>query len=512
MSMHPLGNLAPASRERAVRAFDEECAREAAAPGDGYACRTEEIERYHKDGSTRWAEISMSFLRDDKGKPSGIMAISHDITDRKRMESELREVQDGLEQRVRERTAALSRANEQLMEEIVCRKRAQKEQEHLRAQLYQSRKMEAIGTLAGGIAHDFNNLLTVVIGFSELLLTDNDEQDPSYADLLKINQAAQRGADLVQGLLAFSRETEIKSRPLNLNHQIEQLQELLTRTIPKMIAIKLNLANSLPPVNADPTQMDRVFINLAVNAKDAMPDGGELIIETANVFLDEEYAQTHLDTRPGEYVVLKVSDTGHGMDKGTLDRIFEPFFTTKEASKGTGLGLASVYGIVKQHGGHITCDSEPGEGATFKIYLPVAEQEVDNDLTTSGFMTAFGTATILLVDDEGFILELGQRILSGFGYDVLTAANGREALELYRNRKDEVSLIILDWIMPEMGGSQCLEAIRKIDPKAKVVVASGVLLEETKTEAGRRGARGFIGKPYNRKALLKTVWNVLNEV
>ena len=380
----------------------------------------------------------------------------------------------------------------------------------LQRQLLQAQKMEAVGTLAGGIAHDFNNILQVVLGYSELVLADEDLPDRLRNDLGRVLLAGKNGADLVQRLLTFSRKTETKPLNLDLNQRIRQTQKFLERTIPKMIDIELILADDLARIHADPTQVDQVLMNLAVNARDAMPEGGKLVIETANVFLDEECGKALLGAKPGEYVLLSVSDTGHGMDKETLDHIFEPFYTTKEAGKGTGLGLAMVYGIVKQHGGYITCYSEPGEGTTFKIYFPVIEMEIDQDVTTTGTMPAFGTETILLVDDEEFVRDLGKRILERSGYTVLTAANGKEALDLYRRERGKISLVILDLIMPEMGGKQCLEELLKIDPKARVLIASGFAANGQTKEAIETGARGFVDKPYNMKGMLQAVREVLD--
>lgn len=264
-------------------------------------------------------------------------------------------------------------------------------------------------------------------------------------------------------------------------------------------------------MNADPTQMDQILMNLAMNAKDAIHDGGKLTIETANVFLDEEFARTYLGGKPGEYVVLSVSDTGHGMNKETLDHIFEPFYTTKEVGKGTGLGLAMVYGIVQQHGGQVRCYSEPGLGTTFKIYLPalVAERGI-LETPTHEAMPRGGTETILLVDDEEFVQDLGKRILERSGYTVLISANGKEALDLYKKERDKISLVILDLIMPEMGGKQCLEELLKIEPKARVLIASGFAANRQTKEAMETGARGFVGKPYNLKEMLQTVRKVLD--
>ncbi len=371
--------------------------------------------------------------------------------------------------------------------------------------------MEAIGTLAGGIAHDFNNLLTVVLGFSELLLIGKDQRDPTYADIQKIHHAARNGADLVRRILTFSRKTEIKPRPLNLNHEIEQVIRVLTRTIPKMIKIDLVLSDELGHVNADPTQVEQVLMNLAVNAKDAMPDGGRLTIATENVVLDEEYCRLHLGVQPGDYVMLSVSDTGQGMDEKILQHIFEPFYTTKETGRGTGLGLAMVYGIVEQHGGHVTCFSEPGTGTTFTIYLPAIPIEAGPENQASKAVVPQGTETILLVDDEDFVRDLGKRILERSGYRVHVATNGKEALRVYKQERDKISLVILDLIMPEMGGTKCLEELLKIAPHVKVIIASGYAADGQMQETIESSAKAFVSKPYDIRGLLRTVRQVLDE-
>jgi PAS domain S-box-containing protein len=394
---------------------------------------------------------------------------------------------------------------------FVSVKRDISENLELTKQLFQSQKMEAVGTLAGGIAHDFNNLLTVVLGYSEILLMDRDERDPVYADLRRINQAGQKGADLVQRILAFSRKSEVKLRPSNLNQQIVQLRKMLERTIPKMIEIELKLTDGLHPVNADPTQMDQVLMNLALNARDAMPDRGTLTIETANVTVDEEYARKHIGTEPGEYVLLSVSDTGCGMDGETVEHIFEPFFTTKEAGKGTGLGLAMVYGIVTQHGGQIRCYSEQGHGTTFKIYLPAIEPEEEaEEKQDRTAMPEGGTETILLVDDEKPVRDLGKRILESSGYTVMTAVDGAQALEVFKKERSRISLVILDLIMPEMGGAQCLQELLSIDPKTKVLIASGFAATGQPKEPLDKGAVGFVAKPYNVREMRRTVRDILD--
>ena len=385
------------------------------------------------------------------------------------------------------------------------------QQRALEEQLRQAQKMEAVGTLAGGIAHDFNNLLTVVLGFSELLLTGKDERDPSYEDLQKIHQAARSGADLVKSILAFGRKATINPRPLELNHEIKQVRQLLTRTIPKMIEVKLVLSDDLATVNADPVQVEQILVNLAVNASDSMPDGGQLIIKTENTRLDDEYCMTHIEANPGDYALISVSDTGHGMDEQTLNHIFEPFFTTKEKGRGTGLGLATVYGIVRQHGGHVACDSKPGLGTTFKIYLPVikGEPKLTAPIDEKGLLV--GKETVLLVDDEEMVRDLGKRILERSGYTVLSAANGQEALQLYKREQGRISLVILDLIMPQMGGKECLEELLTIEPRVKVLIATGYAAEGQTKDTIETGARGFVGKPYDMKQMLQAVREVLDE-
>jgi two-component system, cell cycle sensor histidine kinase and response regulator CckA len=385
------------------------------------------------------------------------------------------------------------------------------EQKSVQKQLLQAQKMEAIGTLSGGIAHDFNNLLTVVMGFSELLLAEKKPKDWEYADLQKIFQAAKSGGDLVQRLLMFSRKSEPKPVPMDLNKQIVQVEKMLRRTIPKMIEVRLDLSSDLPRINADPPQVEQVIMNLAVNARDAMPDKGKLTLRTNIVTLDEEYCRLNVEARPGEYVLLEISDTGRGLDKETAARIFEPFFTTKETGKGTGLGLAMVFGIVKQHNGHINVYSEVGKGTTFRVYLPAIEGEVETDVETTSIMPAFGTETVLLVDDEEFVRELGARILTKHGYTVLQAVNGREALDLFKKERSQISLVILDLIMPEMGGTECLKELLKVDPQVKVLIASGYSADTSVKESIQMGAKGFVTKPFRVKELLRDVRRVLDE-
>jgi len=385
------------------------------------------------------------------------------------------------------------------------------QRKRLEDQFQQAQKMEAVGTLAGGIAHDFNNLLQAIQGYSDLLLLDKNKDEPGYRDLQEIRHAGQRASELTQQLLTFSQKVESKLRPVDLNHEVAQVEKLLKRIIPKMIKIELHLADTLSTINADPSQIEQVIMNLGVNARDAMPEGGELIIETEKTTMDEEYCNTHLGATPGDYVLLTVSDTGHGMDKDILEHIFEPFYTTKKTGKGTGLGLAMVYGIIKGHQGYITCYSEPGEGTAFKIYLPTIEQEAESEELKEEKMPVGGTETILLVDDEQSIRELGKDTLAKFGYKVIMAPDGESALELYREKKKKIDLIILDLIMPGMGGRKCLEKLLKINPQVKALIASGYSVNEPTKEALEAGARGFISKPYDLKQMLKAVRKALDK-
>jgi PAS domain S-box-containing protein len=432
----------------------------------GESFSTIESFRYTKDGDIIPVSISGAVHRDGEGNPVGSVINLRDVTERKKLES----------------------------------------------QLQQAQKMEAVGTLAGGVAHDFNNLLQAVQGYAELALMGKREDEPGYREVQEIVRAARRGGELTQQLLAFSRKAESNLRPTDLNHEVKNIKRLLERTIPKMIDIELDLQEDLKAVNADPAQIEQILMNLAVNAKDAMSEEGKLTIATRKVTVDETYCRTHTDAKPGEYVLLSITDTGYGIAKETMDRIFEPFYTTKGVGEGTGLGLAMVYGIVKNHGGYVMCSSEPGAGATFEIYLPAIEkmvEPIDDEVIEP---PQGGGETILLVDDEDFIRELGKEMLERFGYNLLTATNGEGALEIYRQRNGEIDLVILDLIMPGMGGKRCLEELLEIDPQVRVVIASGYSFNVLTKEAPKAGVSGFINKPYDMRQMLKVVRGVLDKV
>ncbi len=373
----------------------------------------------------------------------------------------------------------------------------------------QAQKMEAVGTLASGIAHDFNNLLQVIFGYTQISLMDTREGSQDYTYLTGIEKAAEKAGQLVQQLLVFSRKFESERKQVDLNKEILNAQKMLERTIPKMIDIDVHLEPHLWPVTADPIQMEQILLNLGTNAADAMPDGGKLTVETEN--FTQEFPQKHLDTPPGDYVLLTITDTGHGMDKETLEHIFEPFYTTKEIGKGTGLGLASVYGIVKNHGGTINCYSEVGLGTTFRIYIPAMEQtspalERDKDLSKP---IRGGNETILLVDDEEAIRDLASQVLEKFGYTVLSASSGEEALEIHSKESNKIHLTILDLGMPGMGGYRCHQEIIRLDPAAKVIISSGYSIKEQARKSMEAGAAGYVGKPYQLTDLLNVVRDVL---
>ena len=396
---------------------------------------------------------------------------------------------------------------------LVCFLRDVTERKKLETQLLQAQKMEAVGTLAGGIAHDFNNLLQAISGYTQILLLRIPENDPGRASLEAIQKAGDRAADLVKQLLLFSRKAEAESRPINLNLEMEQARRMLERTIPKMIDIQLRPGGRLWSVSADPVQMEQILLNLGKNAADAMVDGGTLTFETENVTLDEKYAQVHLDAEPGRFVLLTVSDTGHGMDAKTMEHIFEPFYTTKGIGEGTGLGLASVYGIVKNHGGSITCYSEIGRGATFKIYLPaIAEESTVPGAETEETTPQGGTETILIVDDEEPIRDFASQIVQQFGYCPLAASCGEEAVEMYSHLGHEIDLVILDIGMPGMGGHKCLQELLEIDPEVKVLIASGYSVNGEIQQSLDLGAAGYVGKPYRVFNLMKIIRSTLDKV
>ena len=379
-------------------------------------------------------------------------------------------------------------------------------------QLRHAQKMEAVGTLAGGVAHDFNNLLQGIGGYAQLLLMDKSPANPDYVKLKYIEKLVERAATLVRQLLLFSRKADSERRPLDLVGEVASAVRILERTLPRMIEIETHSTGRLWTIQADPVQIEQVLLNLGVNAADAMPDQGKLCIQMQNMTLDIQDVHKHFDARPGNYVLLTVSDTGIGMDPETVKHIFEPFFTTKSIGRGTGLGLASVYGIVKSYGGHIQCHSEPDRGTTFRIYFPaVAAQNADTVPDATDIVTREGTETILVVDDEPDIRNLISQMLRRFGYTVIHASNGEEALRCHAERKESIALTILDLGMPGMGGFRCLQELLHVDAQARILIASGYSADVMVKKALKSGAVGFIGKPYQLTELMNRIRDILDE-
>lgn len=401
-----------------------------------------------------------------------------------------------------------------ILNDITDRVLAKQEIDKLQEQLLESQKMDAIGNLAGGVAHDFNNILQAVSGYIQLMLIKRNRTDKEYQYLSEIETTIERAGQLIQQLLAFGRRIDHKLEPVDLNQEILQACRLLERTIPKMIRIETHLAGDLWLLNADKTQFNRILMNLGSNASDAMPEGGRLLFETTNATLGEDFCRGIPDLSPGNYVLLRISDTGQGMNKDTLAHVFEPFFTTKEIGQGTGLGLASVYGIVKAHRGLITCDSIVGKGTIFQIYLPALSgsylEMTGIDSTDEEEEVCAGNGLVLLVDDETAVLEAAAEAFRMHGYEVITAQSGEEALKIYQVDSKRIDLVVLDLSMPGIGGRKCLERIRIIDHKAKVIIASGYSSSNKAEDCIAMGAAAFIGKPYRLRHLINKAREIID--
>jgi len=427
---------------------------------------TQEVRFRHADGSWRTME-GIGVNRLDDPSVGAIVVNARDITDRRKLEEQLR----------------------------------------------MSQKMEAVGQLAGGVAHDFNNLLTAILGYCNLMLDDMKPDDPLRVDLDEIRAAGERAAALTRQLLAFSRRQMLQPQIVDLNAVVQQLEKLLRRLISEDVELSISLASDLMTVRVDPASIEQILVNLAVNARDAMPLGGRLTIETANIDLDETYAVTHVTMQPGRYVMLAVGDTGAGMDAATSARVFEPFFTTKEQGKGSGLGLATVYGMVKQSGGYIWVYSEPGHGTMFKVYFPPAEQrnaasaaEHPGRRTSDGKQ---GWETVLLVEDEAAVRALAREVLRRHGYVVLEARHGVDALRVAERHNDEIHLLITDVVMPHMSGRDLAERLSRVRPKMKVLFMSGYTDHALMHRELTPGS-AFLQKPFTPEGFARKVRSVLD--
>jgi len=396
---------------------------------------------------------------------------------------------------------------------VIERKHTEQALQDSEEKLIQSQKMEAVGRLAGGIAHDFNNLLTTILGYSDMLIANRELDDVTAESIQEIKASGERAASLTHQLLAFSRKQVLKPQVMNLNTVITGFVKMLNRVVGEDVQIITHLAADVWLTKADPGQMEQVIINLAVNARDAMLYGGKLVLETGNVSMDEEQCKEgHREMQPGAYVVLSISDTGEGMDEEVKEKIFEPFYTTKELGKGTGLGLSTVFGIVKQSDGYIYVYSETGKGTTFKIYLPrIEEGQEEGGETLQAQEELKGTETILIVEDESAVRKLIHRMLKTLGYKVMEAETGREALQIFKDTKVEIDLVITDTIMPGMSGKELTERLTAIQSDVKVLYISGYTDNMIVHHGVLEEGVSFLQKPFSPTTLSQKVREMLDE-
>ena len=423
--------------------------------------------------------------------------------------AELRQLRAELERRVLERTAELEHKNHELSKEIAERQRAETALASAAEQLRQAQKLEAVGRLAGGIAHDFNNLLSVILTVSSMVLESDELPANLKGEILDLQRAGERAAELTRQMLAFSRQQVLEPRNIDLNELIHNLDKMLHRILGEDVQIRELLSPDLGTVSADPGQIEQVIMNLVINARDAMPEGGTLSVETSNCDLDEAYANEHLGVVPGPFVLLSVSDSGVGMTRDVLDKIFDPFFTTKPKGKGTGLGLSTVFGIVKQSGGHLWAYSERGRGSTFKVYLPRVDRQKQSLAARPAPQTYHGTETVLWVEDDAAVRAAAARILSRAGYQVIEAGSPSQAVGIFEQRWREIHLVLSDVIMPEMSGRRLRDVLVGIAPQLKILFMSGYTENAALHDGSLDAGFHFIQKPLTPQALSKKVREVL---
>jgi len=385
------------------------------------------------------------------------------------------------------------------------------EMKNLENQLRQAQKMEAIGTLVGGISHDFNHLLQGINGYAELLSMNKTPDDPDYHKITSLRKICRRAADLVQQLLVFSRKAKTKKTVIMINSEIKQAINLLGKTIPKMISIKIDLVDDLWPVYADHLQIEQAILNLGSNAADAMPGGGTITIKTVNRVLSSADHDNTSGLPSGEYIHLTVRDTGSGMEPVIIEKIFDPFFTTKKLGKGTGLGLSSVYGIIKNHSGHIKCESRVGQGTSFSIFLPAYKKKVTPSEIKEPIELKQGNETILVVDDEEAIRNFTSIAFQRLGYTFFSAEDGEQAIDIYKQHRDTIDLVILDLSMPGMGGFKCLKELVMINPELKVLIVSGYSAKTTIKDCLAAGAVDYVRKPIQLNQLLHKIRNIFDD-
>ena len=469
-----------------------------------------EILHTRRDGTVVAASSRLALREGDQPGEVEVMEINRDITERQRIKQQLREANEQLERRVAERTttlsemaASLERTNEELQQQMELSRK-------LEDQLLQSQKMEAIGRLAGGVAHDFNNVLTVILGYNGMVMEDLRNQPRLLERAEEVQHAAERAASLTKQLLAFSRRQILQPAILDLNEVVRNMEKLLRHVIGEDIDFATRLDPALAPVRADPTHLDQVIMNLVINSRDAMPDGGKLTVETANVALDESYAQSHSGIVPGHYVQMAVSDTGHGMSQETQRKIFEPFFTTKEVGKGTGLGLSIVYGIVKQNGGDIWVYSQVGKGTTFKVYLPAVSDRYATKTAIVPRVSPHGRAEmILLVEDDAKVRQLVEGVLREHGFQVVVCENVSQAIALCKERAMPIDLLLTDVVMPDMSGPELAEELGKLRPGLKVVYMSGYADNAVVRHGVIKPGAEFVEKPFIAETLTEKLREVL---